>query len=91
MGDGIFVSWWLTNGSVHSPACPRPGRLRTRAYSTCPGSARPAAAGRGNRGQEELNTLTYRPEDLGAWLDARNAEVTVYHMWDESVVWCERE
>ncbi len=36
--------------------------------------------------QEELTTLTYRPEDLGAWLDARNAEVTVYHMWDESVV-----
>ena len=30
--------------------------------------------------------MKYRPEDLGPWLDAKNAEVTVYHMWDESVV-----
>lgn len=34
---------------------------------------------------EELTTMKYRPEDLGAWLDVNNAEVTVYHMWDESV------
>ena len=36
--------------------------------------------------QEELTSLQYRPEDLGPWLDIRNAELTVYHMWDESVV-----
>jgi len=36
--------------------------------------------------QEELTTLQYRPEDLGPWLDIKNAELTVYHMWDESVV-----
>ncbi len=35
---------------------------------------------------EELTTLRYRPEDLGPWLDIKNAELTVYHMWDESVV-----
>ena len=23
---------------------------------------------------------------LGPWLDLKNAEITVYHMWDESVV-----
>jgi hypothetical protein len=34
----------------------------------------------------ELTTLKYRPEDLGPWLDINNAEVTVYHMWDESMV-----
>lgn len=34
----------------------------------------------------ELTHLQYKPEDLGAWLDVRNAEVTVYHMWDESLV-----
>jgi len=34
----------------------------------------------------ELTTMTYRPGDLGAWLDTRNAELTIYHMWDESVV-----
>ncbi|NOX54961.1 MAG: hypothetical protein GXP27_11105, partial [Planctomycetes bacterium] len=40
--------------------------------------------------REELTTLKYRPEDLGPWLDVRNAELTVYHMWDESVVGVER-
>ena len=35
---------------------------------------------------EELTTLKYRPEDIGPWLDINNAEVTVYHMWDESLV-----
>lgn len=36
--------------------------------------------------EQELTTLVYRPEDLGPWLDIANAELTVYHMWDESVV-----
>jgi hypothetical protein len=35
---------------------------------------------------EELTTMKYRPGDLGPWLDARNAEISVYHMWDESLV-----
>jgi len=34
----------------------------------------------------ELTTMKYKPEDLGPWLDIRNAEITVYHMWDESLV-----
>lgn len=36
--------------------------------------------------EQELTTLKYKPEDLGPWLDIRNAEVTVYHMWDDSLV-----
>jgi len=36
--------------------------------------------------KEELTTLKYRPEDLGSWLDVNNAEIAVYHMWDESLV-----
>jgi hypothetical protein len=35
---------------------------------------------------EELTTLTYKPGDLPADLDFKNAEITVYHMWDESTV-----
>jgi hypothetical protein len=35
---------------------------------------------------EELTTLKYRTEDIGPWLDVNNAEVTVFHMWDESLV-----
>ena len=36
--------------------------------------------------ETELTTLKYRPEDLGPWLDIHNAEITVHHMWDESMV-----
>ncbi len=35
---------------------------------------------------EELTTLCYQPGLLPADLEVRNAEVTVYHMWDESCV-----
>jgi len=36
--------------------------------------------------EDELTTLIYDPADLPADLDVNNAELTVYHMWDESVV-----
>ncbi len=36
--------------------------------------------------EKELTTLKYKPEDLGDWLDVNNAEITVHHMWDESLV-----
>jgi hypothetical protein len=36
--------------------------------------------------QEELTVLQYRAGDLGAWLEPRNAEVQVFHQWDESRV-----
>ena len=35
---------------------------------------------------EELTTLKYKGGDLGAWLEVTNAEITVYHMWDESCI-----
>ncbi len=34
----------------------------------------------------ELTTLKYKAGDLGDWLEPANAEITVYHMWDESMV-----
>jgi hypothetical protein len=36
--------------------------------------------------QQELTTMEYDPKDIPASLDLRNAEVRVYHMWDESLV-----
>ena len=36
--------------------------------------------------QEELTTMPYDPQDIPAGLDVRNAEVRMYHMWDESLV-----
>ncbi|NIP26533.1 MAG: hypothetical protein GWN67_19155 [Phycisphaerae bacterium] len=35
---------------------------------------------------EELTRIKYNPDNLGPWLDINNAEITVYHMWDESLV-----
>jgi hypothetical protein len=35
--------------------------------------------------QDELTTMQFRPGDLPPGVDAKNAEFTVYHMWDESV------
>ena len=36
--------------------------------------------------EEELTTLKFKPGDIGSWFAPENAEVTVYHMWDESTV-----
>lgn len=36
--------------------------------------------------QGELTTMRYRAEDLGPWLDVNNAELTVFFMWNESLV-----
>ena len=35
---------------------------------------------------DELTTLKYKAGDLGSWLELTNAEITVYHMWDESCI-----
>lgn len=34
----------------------------------------------------ELTTLKYREGDLGDWLVPQNAEITVFHQWDDSMV-----
>ena len=35
---------------------------------------------------DERKTMKYDPTDIGPWLDVKNAEIRVYHMWDESLV-----
>ncbi|MFC1737720.1 right-handed parallel beta-helix repeat-containing protein [Planctomycetota bacterium] len=35
---------------------------------------------------EERLMLEYDPKDIGKWLDVNNAEIRLYHMWDESLV-----
>lgn len=35
---------------------------------------------------EELLRVKYKPEDIPATFSAANAEITIYHMWDESCV-----
>jgi hypothetical protein len=34
--------------------------------------------------EDDLTTLYYNPDDLGPWLNASNAELTVFHAWDDS-------
>jgi len=36
--------------------------------------------------EEELTTLRYKEGDLGDWLEPQNAELTIYHSWDDSMV-----
>ena len=40
----------------------------------------------GTHDYAEYTTLAYNPDDLGPDFDAANAEVRVYHSWDESLV-----
>lgn len=35
---------------------------------------------------EELTTLQYKKEDIGESFEPKNAEITCFHMWDESLV-----
>jgi hypothetical protein len=35
---------------------------------------------------EELTTMHYKGADLDPWLNPEHAEITVYHMWDETLV-----
>ena len=74
------------------------GRLAER--SVCPGTNTfdnlgtwdqpllPCVAGFWERKptHEELITMPYKPEDIPASLDVKNAEVRLYHMWAESLV-----
>ena len=48
----------------------------------------PAVAGYWERQPypEELKVMAYNPKDIPETLDVKNAEVRVYHMWDESLV-----
>jgi len=65
---------------------PEDGTLPHLSHFT--GNWRGATEGRWDRQptEEELTTIKYRGEDLGSWLELTNAEVTVYHRWDESCV-----
>jgi len=34
--------------------------------------------------QEELTSLSYKADDISPFMEMQNAELTIYHMWDES-------
>ncbi|NLZ05174.1 MAG: right-handed parallel beta-helix repeat-containing protein [Phycisphaerae bacterium] len=65
---------------------PKEGRFEHRSVFDVPWMSTTGGGWKRKPTGIELTTMKYRPEDLGPWLDIRNAEITVYHMWDDSMV-----
>ena len=65
---------------------PKEGRFEHRSVFDVPWMSTTGGGWKRKPTEIELTTMKYRPEDLGPWLDIRNAEITVYHMWDDSMV-----
>ena len=83
-------SWDFRMLAVEDRLCPRArlpgeGTFSHATEFTVPWMSTTGGGWKRKPTQEELTTMKYRPEDLGPWLDVNNAEITVFHMWDESV------
>ncbi len=100
-GDGETVAvglpgvakgtWDFRHLVVNGRLCPRARYPETGAFtheSTFPVRWMSTTGGGWERKPtpDELTTMVYAEGDLGPWLNLRNAELTVYHQWDESVV-----
>ncbi|MCX7799273.1 MAG: right-handed parallel beta-helix repeat-containing protein [Fimbriimonadales bacterium] len=77
----------LVNGEIRPRArYPESGRLRHESVFDIPWMSTTGGGWRRPPTDQELTTLRYREGDLGQGFEPRNAEVTVFHMWDESLV-----
>ncbi|MBN2310862.1 MAG: right-handed parallel beta-helix repeat-containing protein [Candidatus Hydrogenedentes bacterium] len=99
-GDGLYCaelpgvqdgSWDFRALVVNGRLCPRArlpeqGRFTHLTEFAVPWMGTTGGGWKRKPTEEELTRLAYRPEDLGPWLDIKNAEITVFHMWDESMV-----
>lgn len=90
-GDLLLSDWQvrllLVNGQSRPRArIPAEGRLEHETRFDVPWMSSTGGGWQRKPTPDELTTLKYRDGDLPATLEVRNAEITVYHMWDESVV-----
>ncbi len=99
-GDGFFAAdlpqartgaWDFRLLTVNGRLCPRArfpatGTLEHLNTFEVPWMSTTGGGWQRKPTEAELTHLTYREGDLGPWLDLHNAELTVYHQWDESVV-----
>jgi hypothetical protein len=77
----------VVNGAICMPArLPETGTFTHLTEFNVPWVSTSAGGWKRKPTPEELTTMRYRPGDLGPWLDSASAEVTVYHMWDETRV-----
>lgn len=77
----------LVNGASRPRArFPAMGRLSHESRFDVPWMSTTGGGWQRQPTETELTTLRYSPGDLPSTFDYRLAEVTVYHMWDESVV-----
>jgi hypothetical protein len=77
----------VVNGRLCSRArWPKTGRLTHESRFEVPWMSSTGGGWKRKPTAEELTTMKVKAADLGAGFDPRNAEITVYHMWDESMV-----
>ena len=77
----------VVNGRMCSRArWPKTGRLTHESRFDVPWMSSTGGGWKRKPTTEELTTMKFKAADLGEGFDPRNAEITVYHMWDESMV-----
>jgi hypothetical protein len=84
-------AWDFRSLIVNGRYCPRArlperGRFEHESRFDVPWMSTTGGGWKRKPTEKELTTLKYEPDDLGPWLNVRNVEITVYHMWDESMV-----
>jgi hypothetical protein len=65
---------------------PERGRFRHRNVFDVPWMSTTGGGWKRQPTDEELTTLLYENDDLGDWLEPANAEIQVFHQWDDSLV-----
>lgn len=65
---------------------PRTGTFTHRSRFDAPWHTTVGGGFRGEDKPELKLQMQYEPGDLGPWLDIHNAELTIYHQWDDSIV-----
>ena len=83
-------AWDVRMLQVNGRACPRArypetGTLTHSSVFNVPWMSTTGGGWKRKPTPEELTTLQYKPGDLPADFDVDSAEITVFHMWDESV------
>lgn len=77
----------VVNGRMCSRArWPKAGRLTHESRFEVPWMSTTGGGWQRKPTHEELTTMKFKAADLGEGFEPKNAEVTVYHMWDESMV-----